>query len=274
MPRRLGQHFLINQNPIKAAIKALAVKQGDTIIEIGPGKGAITIPLFYKIAREKARLILIERDPWLYGKLEKRLKLKTDLIKGDALKALPPLLAKERGKVKVIGSIPYYITGRLLRVLGDAPLPPERVVLILQREVAERISSRAPQFNILAASVQFWAEPVIIMSVPRNCFKPPPKVDSALILLKRKEGSCSVTKEQYNLTLRIAFRQPRKTLLNNIRQALNLSRNKAEDIINSLNLPTNIRPQELTLENIVSLAKVVWRIKVFPQPRGQQKSQV
>lgn len=266
MPARLGQHFLVNPRPIKAAIAALSPERGDVIVEIGPGRGVLTFPLFKTAARAGARLILIERDPLLVSRLKNELERQgVKVIRGDAIEELPNLVrqfARSKTPYKVIGNIPYYITGALLRILSEAPNPPERTVLMVQREVAERLRAAAPKFNLLAAAVQFWAEPEVLAFVPRGDFSPPPKVDAALILLVRRPSLFGKNegRERYYKTMRHLFRQPRKTLLNNIRAATGASREETEALLRRLGLPENARPHDLTVENIV---RIVRAFKVY-----------
>jgi 16S rRNA (adenine1518-N6/adenine1519-N6)-dimethyltransferase len=127
---------------------------------------------------------------------------------------------------KIVGNIPYYITGKLLRVISELDQKPVRAVLMVQKEVAERICAVSPEMNRLAASVQFWADARIIAIVPKKDFSPPPEVDSAVIVLETKKwaldgtpahGSAAhIDPELYYRAVRGIFAQPRKTLLNNI----------------------------------------------------------
>lgn len=254
MPPRLGQHFLTNPAPVRIALEALAVERGDTVIEIGPGNGALTFPLREAARRAGANLTLIERDNNLATELRARLcDSEVKVIEGDAVLKLPELLAHERNRVKIVGNIPFYITGKLLRILSEAPRPPERTVLMVQKEVAQRIVARPPKFNLLAAAVQFWAEPKIIAVIPSRDFKPPPKVESALLLL---EGRANIPgdKERYERALRMAFRQPRKTLLNNLLSGTGKPRGEIERILHALKIPPQSRPQDLSVEDIMHIA--------------------
>jgi len=255
MPPRLGQHFLVNPAPVRIALEALAVEKGDTVIEIGPGNGALTFPLRETARRAGANLTLIERDNNLAAELRARLRdADVEIIEGDAVLKLPELLARERNHVKIAGNIPFYITGKLLRVFGEAPRPPERTVLMVQKEVAERLLAKPPKFNLLAAAVQFWATPKLLALVSRDSFSPPPKVDSALILLERRSARTEKERKRYYNALRDIFRQPRKTVLNNVRKATGMSRKETENLLLRLLLPQSVRPQNLSPEDILHIA--------------------
>ena len=216
-----------NISKIKKIVKSLELSPNDTVFEIGPGHGELTKELRLGIKDlKKVQIIAIEKDKKLADDL--RLKINDlgltniQIINGDALQKLPPLIVKlpnyRMTNYKIVGNIPYYITGRLLRILGDLKKKPKTIVLTVQKEVAERITAKPPQMNLLAASVQFWAKPEIIDFISKNDFEPAPEVDSAVIKLATdnpKEGHKTETKNYYKL-IRALFKQPRKTILNNI----------------------------------------------------------
>src|SRR3989338_3123461 len=251
MKQRLGQHFLINKSAIKKIVSALDLQNNDTVIEIGPGKGALTEPLITKLQNCKiAKLILIEKDPSLVYKL-KSLKNKIfpnlEIVGGDALKIIPELISNQQSAIsnyKIVGNIPYYITGKLLRILG---------VLMLQKEVAERICAEPPRMNLLAAAVQFWAEPKILFSLKSGDFQPPPKVQSAVIKLTPKPYT--INPENYYKLIKILFKQPRKTLLNNLQNGLKIPKEKIRNELKKQEINPEIRPQNLRIKQIESLTK-------------------
>jgi len=261
MPERLGQHFLKNDSAIKKIIAALDIQPGETIIEIGPGKGALTFPLAEECSQKKCRLITIEKDQKLFSILKEKFKedLNIFIVEGDVLKELTKIIEEfknENLKFKIIGNIPYYITGKLLRTISELKNKPSVSVLMVQKEVAERICAIPPRMNLLAAATQYWAGPEIILRLKAKEFDPPPEVDSAVIQLitngqrqtTQKEG------ENYYKLIHVIFKQPRKTLANNLKDGLNISRPEIEKILNSLSLPLNSRPQDISIEHIVDIA--------------------
>ena len=197
MPQYLGQHFLKNKKKLKEIIDALDLKMGDVVIEIGPGKGALTIPLAEKCRELNCKIIAIEKDKYLENNLRSKiydLGIKNvEIIEDDILKILPKLTTNyglrttdyelRTTNYKIVGNIPYYITGYLFHILGELENKPELIVLLIQKEVAERVCAKPKKMNLLAASAQFWAEPEIISYVSKNDFSPPPKVESAIIKL-------------------------------------------------------------------------------------------
>lgn len=278
MGARLGQHFLADTSYIRHIIDALRPQSGDTIIEIGPGTGTLTTELESRIRnlrpenqRPATRLVAVEKDNQLVRSLREKFKdqKNVEIVEGDILKvfASPSDFSfLNSGRYKVVGNIPYYITGRLLRVIGELQPRPEQAVLMVQREVAERLSARPPQMNLLAASVQVWAEPEIVARVPKTAFRPAPKVESAIVCLRTRIGADSeaVLRDYYN-AVRALFRQPRKTILNNLlagfplgRDATpeNLARRReqfSELIVRAGGDPL-ARPQTLAVTNIRKLS--------------------
>ena len=185
MGRKLGQHFLKDNKTLEKIARVLDLKNGETVIEVGPGHGELTERL--KIKDQKLKLIIIEKDAGLANLLKSKFERDGDIriIEGDVLRLLPSITQNLTPRTyKLVGNIPYYITGYLLRVIENLENKPSVCVFMVQKEVAERVCSRPPRMNKLAASVQFWAEPKIIEVVPRKLFSPPPEVDSAIIRLE------------------------------------------------------------------------------------------
>jgi 16S rRNA (adenine1518-N6/adenine1519-N6)-dimethyltransferase len=277
--QKLGQHFLKNAAVLEKIVGALALAEGDRVIEIGPGHGELTAPLAIAARGKHCGISCIEKDHTLIENLNvfavqensvaeesgKKGDARIKIIEGDALKLLPEMSA-----TKIVGNIPYYITGKLLRVISELEQKPERVVLLIQKEVAERICAAPPDMNRLAASVQFWANATIIAGVPRNDFSPPPEVDSTVIMLENKKFSPEETLSStsakgsvidsalYYRAVRGIFAQPRKTLLNNLTAMAADKVSKSEIIKHLKNIDINpeSRPQDLGVPQIVTIAKL------------------
>lgn len=247
--QKLGQHFLKNKSIISKIIDTLALQPGDIVFEIGPGRGELTKELevesekrhsyvvpaqagIHALKKQKngLKIISVEKDEDLCESLKKQFENDPhiEIVCGDALKLLPPLISKlcdvKNLKYKLVGNIPYYITGHLLRIVSELKNKPGRSVFMVQKEVAERIVAQPPKMNRLAASVQFWAETKIIANVPKHDFSPAPKVDSAVVLLEQKTGSAPIGANDYYAAVRILFGQPRKTILNNVLQKCDVGR--------------------------------------------------
>lgn len=258
MRKRLGQHFLRNRGILAKIAGVLDIEKDDLVIEIGPGHGELTAEI---IKFNPKKLIIIEKDRILWPLLEERFKEfiengQIKLIKGDALEELAILLKKGDKNQKVIGNIPYYISGKLFRVLSETKNPPEKAVFLIQKEVAERIFGKIGN-NALSACADIWAESKIRFCVPKKDFSPPPKVESAVIELSRKNQQFSVAqKERYFKAIRAMFQQPRKTCFNNLRQVLkNESVEKIKNLILELGQKESSRSEEFTFEQIKKISE-------------------
>jgi len=243
-PRQLGQYFLINQEKLRKIAAALNFKPDETIVEIGPGHGELTELI-------TGRIIAIEKDERLANYLKQKFSVQKniEIISGDALKILPKLEIKN---YKLVGNIPFYLTGYLLRIIGELENKPLLIVFTLQKEVAERICSQPPKMNLLAASVQFWAEPKIIDYISKKDFQPQPKVDSAVIKLVISNQPSAASKKYYQF-IKILFKQPRKTILNNLATSLEKNKEEIIKILEASKIKPSDRPQDLTLEQIKNL---------------------
>lgn len=256
MRQKLGQHFLINKTAIEKIIAALEILEKEIIIEIGPGKEALSNELIKKLNKEKiSKLFLIEKDGELVSALKQKYsnKKNIEIIYGDALKEIPKIAASLKNtKYKIIGNIPYYITGKLLRIISELKFKPFLTVLMIQKEVAERIIAKPPKMNLLAAAVQFWAKPEIIFALKPADFSPPPQVDSAVIRLTKKPPLLT-DKTSYYQFIHNLFKQPRKTIANNLKKGLKIPKKDIENNLKTLKISPKSRPQNIKLEEIKKL---------------------
>ncbi len=256
---RLGQYFLKDGKWSKKIVEALALEPGECVIEIGSGHGELTLPLLAHAAEIGARIVAIEKDDSLTVELRARIPTQAllELIEGDALKFLPETVARLSGDYKIVGNIPYYITGHLLRVIGDLARRPARVILMIQAEVGERLVAQPPKMNRLAASVQFWAEPRILAYVSRHEFRPEPKVDSVIVQLDVRPVP-EVPAENYYRAVRLLFSQPRKTIFNNLRGAWPKTKPESlKENLARLKIAPTERPQDLSVAQISEVARIL-----------------
>lgn len=251
---RLGQHFLINRGLTIKITEAADLKRGDFVIEIGPGHGELTDNI---INTKPASLVALERDPALAKNLEKKYagNKNINIITGNALDTLPHVIKKFKLKnrsYKLIGNIPYYVTGKLLRTIGELAVKPNMVLITIQSEVADRIVAEAGRMNLLAASIQIWGKPVIVGRIPRADFYPIPEVDSAVLLITTRSGNVPA---HYFEFIRALFKQPRKTIFNNLRAKKKCPEKALADLLKKEGVRADLRPQSLSVNKILNLSE-------------------
>lgn len=212
----MGQNFLIDENILDKIIEAADINQDDTILEIGPGLGTLTIAL----AKKAKQVIAIEKDNVLCQALEKILKdqkiSNVELINGDILK-ISDFKIKN---YKLVANIPYYLTSPLIRKFLETSNRPSEIILMIQKEVAQRITAKPPKMSILSVAVQFYAEPKIIDYVAKTSFYPVPKVDSAIIKITPRpnvgRATSYINTEKFFELVKRGFSAKRKMLKNNL----------------------------------------------------------
>jgi len=245
--KRLGQHFLFKKSVLHKIVQAAKLNKNDWVWEIGPGQGSLTLEL----AKAAGKVLAIEKDYRLIPVLQDRLKgfKNINIVQGDARKIKPP-----QKPYKVVANLPYYVATHLVRCFLEAKRPPTTMVLLVQKEVGQRICSQPPRMNLLAVAVQFYAQAEIIGRVPKAAFWPKPKVDGAVIRLKAKKKT-QADKKLFFKIVRAGFSQPRKQLLNNLSQGLKLPKGKTKNWVCQNNINPEKRPQTISLNNWLKLTE-------------------
>ncbi len=252
--KRLGQNFLIDKKVLRKIIKAADLKADDVVLEIGPGIGSIT----KELAKRTKEVIAVEKDPKMTEALKESIKgaKNVKILTGDILGFRLSDLGLQT--FKVVANIPYYLTSHLIRKLLEAENPPELMVLIIQKEVAQRICAKAPKMNLLAASVQFYAQPKIVSYISRNSFLPKPRVESAIIKIKPRPLPSPIPKSDLSKFFRIlkaGFSQPRKQLLNSLSQGLNLDKETIRIWLLKNGIQPSQRPESLKIRDWINLTR-------------------
>jgi 16S rRNA (adenine1518-N6/adenine1519-N6)-dimethyltransferase len=275
--KSMGQNFLVDAGVLAEIIKAGELKSSDTVVEIGPGLGTLT----FELAKHCKEVIAVEKDEKLAELLRMNLRTKEPknpthpetidetmkqrnnvrIISDDILKI--PSNKLSTSDYKLIANIPYYITSKILRHFLESEHKPELIVMMTQKEVAERICARAGDMSLLSVSVQYYGEPEIIKIVKAESFFPKPEVDSAILRIasiKYEVESIKGIKEEYFFKIvKAGFRTRRKTLLNNLKTGTQLQKDEILDIMKRVGVGENARAQELSIEKWGELCREIKR---------------
>jgi 16S rRNA (adenine1518-N6/adenine1519-N6)-dimethyltransferase len=253
--KRLGQNFLISQNVFKKIIKAACLSSKDIVLEIGPGVGNLT----QKIAEKAGKLIAVEKDKKMCEILKETLKdfKNVKIIQEDILKFNLKPYVPNAIPYKIVANLPYYITAPVIRKFLETKNPSQLMILIVQKEVAQRICAKPPKMNLLAVSFQFYAKPEIISYVSKKSFWPCPKVDSAIIkiTLKKTLKPVLVDTGLFFKIVRAGFSQPRKQILNNLSKTLKLDKAKVKLWLQKNKIQPLQRAETLSIKDWENLTK-------------------
>jgi len=246
--RSKGQNFLIEEDVYNKIVESAEINPNDIVLEVGPGLGFLT----FKLAKKAKKILAVEVDEKIASFLQTLIignKVKNiKIFNKDILKAKGDNFSKI-GKYKIVSNLPYNITSIFLRKFLSLSNKPEIIVLMLQKEVVERIMAKPPKMSLLAISVQFYAEVEKIVDVKRDYFYPAPEVDSAVIKITPNKKLLKNYEEEKKFfkILRIAFSSKRKMLKNNLANGLKIDIKKIEKILIDLNLNTKIRSEQLEI---------------------------
>jgi 16S rRNA (adenine1518-N6/adenine1519-N6)-dimethyltransferase len=249
--KSLGQNFLKSPAVVRTMAEAAGVSKGDTVLEIGPGKGVLTKELLAL----GAKVIAIEKDtellPVLTDTFANELQSEQFTLINQDITTLDLSILPQ--KYKIVANIPYYITGEIIRTFLESSHQPTSMTLLVQKEVAQRIVARDEKGSILSMSVKAYGEPTYIQKVPAMLFNPAPKVDSAILhianISKDFFTQYKITEKDFFSVVKKGFSQKRKKLTNN----LNIS---AETLLKITPNP-NTRAENLTLKEWGLLTKVI-----------------
>lgn len=246
----LGQNFLVDETVPPKILAAAGIGPDDAVIEIGPGVGVLTL----RMAPIVRKLTAVELDRRLYPFLHQALAPYPGarLVEGDALEFKPAELEPE--PYKLVANIPYYITSAILRHFMESDHRPLKTVLMVQKEVAQRIVAVPPDMSLLAVSVQFYGKPKIWSYVPAGAFFPPPKVDSAILLIETylpEERPCpGVDEPRFFGIVRAGFSQKRKQIANSLASGLagQVDKTQVQAALADAGIESTRRAESLTLQ--------------------------
>ena len=263
--KSLGQNFLIDTNVIDRILEGARVKEGDYVIEVGPGIGTLT----KEMGRSAEKVVAIEIDKTLIPILEETLVdfPNIEVINQDILKVNVQELVKEKlngGPVKLVANLPYYITTPIVMKFLEEDIPVTDIVVMVQKEVADRMNAKpnTKDYGALSVAVQYYCDTEIVAKAPRHMFIPQPNVDSTVIGLHvREEQIYHVDNEDiFFKTVKASFGQRRKTLLNSLGGLGFLSKDQIKEALKEANIDEKRRGETLSIEEFASLSNAVNRI--------------
>lgn len=261
--KSLGQNFLIDTNILKRIVEHAELTPSSGAIEIGPGIGALT----EQLARQSKKVVAFEIDQRLLPILRDTLSpypnvkvLNEDILKAD-IKSVINEEFSEMADLMVVANLPYYVTTPIIMKLLEEKIPIRGIVVMLQKEVADRISAKpgTKDYGSLSIAVQYYTKAETVMIVPKTVFVPQPNVDSAVIRLTvRKEPIVQVKDEDFFFQItRASFAQRRKTLLNNLTSQLTNGKEKKSEILTALEkaeIEPSRRGETLSIEEFARLS--------------------
>lgn len=251
--KSLGQHWLRDRDTLAHIADCAELDEGDTVLEIGPGLGTLTSELL----RRSKKVIAVEFDAELARKLPAQFPGKNlEVIQSDILSFDLSTLPKG---YKVVANVPYYITSKIVQLLMTAENKPSIAVLLVQKEVAERLAAEPGDMSILAVSAQLFADVSLGDVVPAELFTPPPKVDSEVVILKTREQPflTDIAEKVFFRIVKAGFSAKRKMLRSSLSGGLNVSKEQAETYLNAANIDPNARAESLSLSDWANLARTV-----------------
>lgn len=253
----LGQNFIYDEDLLKALVELSQVTSEDDVLEVGPGAGSMTKYL----CRQAHHVLSVELDERLIPLLGAYMAEYANftLLQGDIMTLnLPEITAGLRKPLSVVANIPYYITTPLITLLLTCGLPLKRLALMVQREVADKLLARpdTDAWGPLAIRCQYHCEPYLALDVPAKCFTPPPKVDSAFVVLPMRERPAVEVRSEADFfrVAAAAFALRRKTMVNNLCATFHLERQEAVALMNTAGLDERVRGEKLTLAELARLS--------------------
>ena len=264
--KKLGQNFLIDDEVIHNIVEASNINRNDLVIEIGPGLGTLTS----KLLENAGKVIAIELDKKMITILEDRFKLydnfvllNQDILKVDLKKLIKDNISNLQ-KVKIVANLPYYITTPIIMKLLEDRLNIESITVMVQKEVADRITARPGDklSGAITYSVDYYAKAEKIVFVDKKSFIPSPEVDSEVIrlIIREKHKVELLDEETFFKIIKASFMQRRKTLINGIMSSgIIKDKQKIKEIIEGIGLDANIRGEKLTLEEFANLSNSVYK---------------
>ena len=266
--KSLGQHWLRDRIVLDGIAKEAEIKNGDFVLEIGPGLGTLTSSLL-KFAGRDGEVLSIEFDEDLAKKLPSQFPGKNLTVKNTDF--LDFDLSKLPKNYKVAANVPYYITSKIVEKLLTSENKPSIAALLVQKEVAERICAKSGDLSVLSIASQIYADCELGQFVPRELFTPPPKVDSQVVILKileknklecfNDQNNTKISEKQFFRIVKAGFTARRKKILKALSANLALSKEQTIEILTQAKVSPDARAQELTIENWLEITRYYFNSK-------------
>lgn len=251
--KSLGQHWLHDRLVLGHIADCAEITEEDTVLEIGPGLGTLTSELL----RRAKKVIAVEFDEELARKLPGQFPGKNlTVINQDILSFDLSVLPQN---YKVVANVPYYITSKIVQLLMTTQNKPSIAVLLVQKEVAQRLAAQPGDMSILAVSAQLYAEVTLGDIVPAELFTPPPKVDSQVVILRTRPTSLlgDMSEKDFFRAVKAGFSAKRKKLRSSVAGGLGISKQQAEDLLSKASLSPDARAEDLAIDQWHTLAKEI-----------------
>lgn len=252
-----GQNFLLDDAVLERIVAFSGIKNGDRVVEIGPGFGALT----EYILQKTDKLTLIELDDALYGYQKKTYGTRTKILHTDVLRATnQEIFDAAGGEYHIVANIPYNITSPILQKFSEDIPKPKSATFMIQKEVAQRVCAKAGEMSILAVAIQLYADVEYGFEVKRDLFWPSPEVDSAVIKITPRDTNTSkltISEKDFFRVVKFGFSSKRKKLVNTLSAGLHKKPADIRPLLESLGFDENARAQELSVEQWIMLATEV-----------------
>jgi len=246
-----GQNFLFDQNIINKIITSANIKKEETVLEVGPGVGVLT----GELVKKSNKVIAVEIDKRIldFLRVEFLDQKNLELVDNDVLRLDRASIGLKNFKYKIVANLPYNITSKFLRLFLEQEPKPSEMILMVQKEVAQRIVAKVGDMSLLSLSCQFYGDPEILFLVTRNSFWPVPDVDSAVIRLKLKQKLSNISEKRLFQIAHMGFSSKRKQMHNNLSAGLKVPNDEIKKILVSLGFDEKIRAQDLGVDDWIRL---------------------
>jgi 16S rRNA (adenine1518-N6/adenine1519-N6)-dimethyltransferase len=259
--KELGQNFLLSKKALEEIVQSAELSLNDIVLEIGAGTGILT----EELAIKAKRVIAIEKDKRLISILRERFEKyqNVEILSGDVRNIIRSGKGRKTDNFpvprpyKVVANLPYYLSSYIIRRFLEIENKPKIMILMLQKELAERICAKAGKMSLISAMVNFYGKPELGSIIKKDNFYPQPKVDSRILTIRNIKEPCGIDIKIFFRILKIGFSSKRKMLIGNLKNGLGIPKEQIKKMFDDLGINKKARAQELTLKNWKELTEVI-----------------